>query len=1535
MPANVVPLYSPDLEQVLDPSVLIVSPNALLMDVLVQMSQIRGSLCVLAKSKAKTSMSASGTRCVLVMEESRLLGVFTERDLVRLTALRQSLKDVTLSQVMTHPVITLIQDKGSFNIFTAIAMMRQHRIRHLPIFDSGGQHLGLVTSESLRQALQPANLFRIRQVAEVMNRQVVGAHPTASILDLAELMATHQVSCVVIYQSFHEKQQKPVGIVTEGDILQFQVLELDLAKVEAQMVMSTPLFGLSPQDSLWTAHQEMVSRRVQRLVVVGEAGEMLGIVTQTSLLRSLDPIEMYGTVQTLQQSVSNLEAEKLELLKNRNIELEKQVQERTAQVRQQAEGERLLRSIASRIRQSLKLEDILNSTVTEVRQMLKCDRVMIYQFLPNMNGSVVAESVGFGWTATIESQIKDTCFINDGGTKYIHGNRWACHNIYESNLTPCHLELLERFQVKANLVVPILITDNLWGLLIAHQCSQPREWQLFELELLDQLGVQISISLQQSKAFEKAETELAERKIVEAALRQSEQRYATLTKAAPVGIFCTDIEGNFTYVNERCCKIMGVTAEEILNKSWVHRLHSDDRDRVLQEWELAIEEKQPFHSEYRIIRPDETITWVLGQAIAEKQDNQEDIVYVGTITDINDRKRAESELQILNEQLESKVQERTKELAFQKFALDQAAIVSITDAKGRITYVNGKFREIYQYFQYELIGHSHNIINSGYHPQSFFKKLWQTILTGQVWRGEIKNKSKKGNFYWLETTIVPFKNRRGKPYQYLSISFDITQRKQAEEALSLSEVRFRSLFEAAADFIHVVDLDGVIWQTNPASIQQSGYEEIELIGHRIDEFFTPVSQKLFAKIFPNLLSTGTQRLEVEFIRKDGTITIMDFSSSVVHDEEGQFAYIVIIQRDISDRKQTEQSLKQQLATIEAAMDGIAILDENSQYTYLNQAHVEMFGYQDAAELLGKTWQEIYYPEDIASFEQEVFPALANTGKWRGETTAKRKDGSTFDEEVSLTLIEGVGLICVCRDVTQRKQAEALVAKRDRYLTALVEVQRQLLTSTVDRETYNLILSNLGPVCDVSRIYVFENHLDSTGVMLTSQRAEWCAEGIKPEIDNQILQNYPLEKLLPHWVEALTKGDTIEGIFTEFTESEREVLAQQGILSILILPLIVNGEFFGFIGFDNCLEARVWEPLEISILSSAATAISIAKESQIAEEALQQAKGKLQAVLDTVPGFVSWISSDLKFLGVNRHLSDTFNLPSESFIGQSVGFLEKTGELRQFLSNFFASSHQTDSQIITMEINEEFRSYLLVAQKYNSDRACVSIGLDITERKNAEEQIKASLKEKEVLLKEIHHRVKNNLQIISSMIDLQSQFIDDLEIINTFTESQNRIQSMALIHEQLYQSKDFANIDFSAYVTNLVENLIASYSPDPDLISYQISIEDVSLNLDTSIPCGLIINELVSNAFKHAFPQGRQGEIKIDIYRNAEKNVVLEVADNGIGFPKELDFQKIETSLGVQLVCTLTKQLKGKIELDRTNGTRFTIVISELNYRKRI
>src|ERR1017187_3987161 len=203
-----------------------------------------------------------------------------------------------------------------------------------------------------------------------------------------------------------------------------------------------------------------------------------------------------------------------------------------------------------------------------------------------------------------------------------------------------------------------------------------------------------------------------------------------------------------------------------------------------------------------------------------------------------------------------------------------------------------------------------------------------------------------------------------------------------------------------------------------------------------------------------------------------------------------------------------------------------------------------------------------------------------------------------------------------------------------------------------------------------------------------------------------------------------------------------------------------------------------------------------------------------------------------------------------------------------------------------------------------------------------EKIETSLKEKEVLLKEIHHRVKNNLQIISSLLNLQSGYIKDKESIEVFKESQNRVRSMALIHEKLYQSKDMSQIDFSEYVSELISNLFSSYSLNSALITLHQNINNILLEIDLAINLGLIINELVSNVFKHAFPTGSKGNLYISL-KNDEQNYELIIEDDGIGFISEIDFRKTE-SLGLQLIIRLVEQIGGEIFLFRDNGTKFVI-----------
>jgi two-component sensor histidine kinase len=215
---------------------------------------------------------------------------------------------------------------------------------------------------------------------------------------------------------------------------------------------------------------------------------------------------------------------------------------------------------------------------------------------------------------------------------------------------------------------------------------------------------------------------------------------------------------------------------------------------------------------------------------------------------------------------------------------------------------------------------------------------------------------------------------------------------------------------------------------------------------------------------------------------------------------------------------------------------------------------------------------------------------------------------------------------------------------------------------------------------------------------------------------------------------------------------------------------------------------------------------------------------------------------------------------------------------------------------------------------------------VEEMRLAERQIMASLREKEVLLKEIHHRVKNNLQVISSLFNLQSRLIKDAEALRALRESQNRVKSMAFVHEKLHQSKDLARIDVGGYLQLLANNLAQSFGGElrRHSVGMNILCKDISLNVDIAIPMGLIVNEIVSNCYKHAFPEGKTGSIEISLQKlNGE--LELSVRDDGVGFPENIDFKNTE-SLGLQLINSLVGQIQGDIKLLKKGGTQFIIRI---------
>ncbi len=360
-------------------------------------------------------------------------------------------------------------------------------------------------------------------------------------------------------------------------------------------------------------------------------------------------------------------------------------------------------------------------------------------------------------------------------------------------------------------------------------------------------------------------------------------------------------------------------------------------------------------------------------------------------------------------------------------------------------------------------------------------------------------------------------------------------------------------------------------------------------------------------------------------------------------------------------------------------------------------------------------------------------------------------------------------------------------------------------------------------------------------------------------------------------------------------------------------------YYPYIGVDNKIEGFVVNARDITERRKA--------------ENLQQLT---QFAIDNSANSVYWVRADGSIAYANNAACQSLGYTLDELTSMSVpkidpGFPADAWpthwqEMKEANSMSFEAHHRTKTgRVFPVEIYTNF----LV---YDGEEYIWAYVHDITKRKLAERKVEESLKEKEALLQEIHHRVKNNMQVISSLLNLQAKYIKDKSITDVFGTSCNRIQAMALIHDKLYRSKNIEKIDFKNYISKLVHDLVNFYDINANKIDLKFDVENVSFGIDTAIPCGLVINELVSNSLKHGFPDSKEGEIKISLHLKDQDEYELKVSDNGINFPKDLDYRNSET-LGLRLVTSIVEhQLEGKIELNKSEGTGFRVTFKEVKQK---
>jgi PAS domain S-box-containing protein len=337
--------------------------------------------------------------------------------------------------------------------------------------------------------------------------------------------------------------------------------------------------------------------------------------------------------------------------------------------------------------------------------------------------------------------------------------------------------------------------------------------------------------------------------------------------------------------------------------------------------------------------------------------------------------------------------------------------------------------------------------------------------------------------------------------------------------------------------------------------------------------------------------------------------------------------------------------------------------------------------------------------------------------------------------------------------------------------------------------------------------------------------------------------------------------------------------------------------------------------------------------KIVENALMESEKYYKTIFENTGTATIIVEEDSTVSLVNTQFENLYGMKWENIDGklkwtdmvtsEHLSKMWKYHKLRRLNPNSVPRNYEFD--LVDSEGNIK-NIFVTVAIIPGTSKSLVSLQ-DISYSKMTENKLKTSIKEKDTLLREIHHRVKNNLQIISSLLNLQSRYIKDSEALDVFTESQNRVRSMAIVHEKLYKSDNISKIDFAEYINDLASNLFYNYNIEPNKLTINTNIENIFFDVDTSIPCGLIVNELLTNCVKHAFPGDKTGHINIDVENN-EGNYTLNVSDDGVGFPETIDYKNTDT-LGLQLVTNLVNQLNGTIEIKNNDGTNIKIKFQEL------
>lgn len=863
---------------------------------------------------------------------------------------------------------------------------------------------------------------------------------------------------------------------------------------------------------------------------------------------------------------------------------------------------------------------------------------------------------------------------------------------------------------------------------------------------------------------------------------------------------------------------------------------------------------------------------------------------------------------------------------FEQMAEATAAILYLYDGKERRSlYVNQRISDILGYSSDEIRAMGSHLFSWLIHPddvgQAIGLKQLLTAQDGEFLESEYRMKHANGEWCWFSSRHCVFsRDAEGLPQQILGTAIDITHLKQTQTQLLIRNAELEQQLAECSAKLNLRDqaLTAEILTRQHLEARLSTFED--QLSHVLDRVIASISslrvfgdrtwkyeywsagceiifgytaqelradQTLWtANVLPedwetvlrpgldHILAERTATFEYRFRHRDGSLRWISTHSTSRRDHEQDCWIVTAVEVDITDRKRIEEALRQQIQRSHLFAEVTQKIRQSLQIE----------------EILRTTVTEI---QRILNVDRVLLYHLLPNGSGRVVEEAVVLDWRVMDKEIYDP--------CFSNDMQHYHQGR-ISSIADITTADIQPCQVKLL------QQFNVRSNLVVPVLQGDTLW---------GLLIAhqcDQPRQWSEFEIEllQQLANQVGIAIQQANLYQQAQQELVDRKRAEADLQQLNQ-ELEQRAQERSAQ---LQLAISATRIGTWEWDLLTNVEYWS-------SEIYTMLNFNTDAQGGVLDHNQVRIAPSPTYDLFRSCVH--PDDLEPLDQVHQLAlEQRSLYEAEF---RVVWQDSTIHWCQARGAFVYNEQGQPIKMVGMNIDITNRKQAEIAQQQQVEREAAlyqQVQIELNDRQCAEAQLRSSLREKEVLLQEIHHRVKNNMQLVSSLLNLQASAIHDPNILEPFQESQQRIQVMALIHEQLYRANNLAKINFSNYVQNLATSLFQSSCANPSHIQFCVDVVAVELDIDIAIPCGLMINELVSNAIKYAFQDERPGTIAIRFSQHSDQDYILTVQDNGQGIPTEVDIYHTD-SLGLQVVCALTEQLEGTLALNRENGTTFQIV----------